>query len=196
MLCTIIRQIAVEINSNYGPGFKSIIFLFVLKYPWVQLWSLALFTCIVSLRAAGEERAPTHLCVLHLCSLNNTKCVCMDIFKCYLIHRGCINTKCKIPVRKSRVWCCSCSTSPTRTAYVWVPSIPHTLQSPALTWSLASPFISVRCWIFSAYVTFHLIVWWFRNKYGLDGINNNIMPNIPEFVLIKYLHWKNKCGEE
>lgn len=120
MLCTIIRQIAVEINSNYGPGFKSIIFLFVLKYPWVQLWSLALFSCIISLHAAGEERAPTHLCVLHLCSLNNTKCICMDIFKCYLIHQGCINTKCKIPVRKSRIWCYSCSTSPTRIAYMWV----------------------------------------------------------------------------
>lgn len=33
MLCTAIRQIAVEINSNYGPGFKSILFLFILIYP-------------------------------------------------------------------------------------------------------------------------------------------------------------------
>lgn len=42
MLCTIIRQIAVEINNNYGPGFKSILFPFILSLPWARLWTLAL----------------------------------------------------------------------------------------------------------------------------------------------------------
>lgn len=60
MLCTVIRQIAVEINSNYGPGFKSITFPFYFKLSLGRVVGIGFvhWHCRIAWQL-GEERVPT-----------------------------------------------------------------------------------------------------------------------------------------
>lgn len=198
MLCTIIKQIAVEINSNYGLGFKSIIFLFVLKYPKVQLWSLALFTFIVSLQGS-RGRDGAHAFVSSTSAPRAALSVFVWIFSNAIWFLSVHQYKVQNSHQKEQglmLFLFNISYKDCLCVSAVSQYIPHTLQSSALTWGLAHPFISITCWICSAYIALHLIVWWFRNKYELEGIDNSVMPNIPEFLLIRYLHWTNKCGRE
>lgn len=143
---TIIRQIAVEINSNYGPGFKSIIFLFILSWPQARLQALAL----LEVGAGTPFLAPAAPLVMRVWMPS----------KRYLFPQGCLSTECKYQEQEPLVFGLSisqqhahrsaASLSTPRTSWVFS-STPRSCALPLAlcTSSLLSAGLARRTWLSS-----------------------------------------------